>query len=80
MSEKIDNLVLEHLRHIRGKVDLIADDVSELKHRVSSIESNLSGIKKDGVNVQNDVYHQNTVIDAIKDRLNRIEQRLEIAN
>ena len=33
MTENLDSLVLEHLRHIRGKVDQIADDVSEVRIR-----------------------------------------------
>lgn len=79
MTENIDSLVLEHLRHIRGKVDQIADDVSEVKYRVSSLEHSLGGIKKDSANQQDDIYHQNAVIDSIKNRLNRIEERLELA-
>jgi archaellum component FlaC len=78
MAENLDSLVLEHLRHIRGKVDQIADDVSEVKHRISSLEGNLGSLKKDSANQQDDIYHQNAVIDSIKDRLNRIESRLEL--
>jgi hypothetical protein len=39
MTEKIENLVLEHLRHIRSRVDQIADDVGDLKQRISGLES-----------------------------------------
>lgn len=41
MSENVENLVLEHLRHIRSKVDQIADDMIDLKHRMSSLESSI---------------------------------------
>lgn len=50
MKENIDSLVIEHLRHIRGKVDQIADDVSEVKHRIISLEHSLGGLKKDSAN------------------------------
>ena len=39
MKENVENLVLEHLRHIRGRVDQIADDVGDLKQRMSGLES-----------------------------------------
>jgi hypothetical protein len=39
MSEANNNLVLEHLRHIRGAVDEIRLDVKELKTRVGFLES-----------------------------------------
>lgn len=41
MTESIENLIVEHLRHIRGRVDQIADDVTDLKHRMSSLEQSM---------------------------------------
>lgn len=38
MSQQTDNLVLEHLRHIRGRVDSMSLDVVDLKTRISSLE------------------------------------------
>ena len=37
----VESLVLEHLRHIRARVDQIADDVSDLKPRMSSVETGI---------------------------------------
>ena len=42
MAEQPENLVLEHLRHIRGTVDRIAGDVSELRTRVGRLERSLA--------------------------------------
>ncbi|MFM8330708.1 MAG: type II toxin-antitoxin system Phd/YefM family antitoxin [Candidatus Methylumidiphilus sp.] len=39
ISENADNVVLEHLRHIRSRVDQIAEDVGDLKQRMSSLEN-----------------------------------------
>lgn len=36
MTADIESLVLENLRHIRARVDQIAEDVGEVKHRLSS--------------------------------------------
>jgi hypothetical protein len=30
----MESLVLEHLRHIRGRVEQIGDDMTDLKHRM----------------------------------------------
>ena len=38
----VESLVLEHLRHIRARVDQIADDVGDLKLRLSSVENGIS--------------------------------------
>ena len=45
MSDNMENIVLEHLRHIRSRVDQIADDMSDLKHRMSSLESAMVSVK-----------------------------------
>ena len=34
-----DNVILEHLRHIRGAVDNVRDDVREIKRRAGSLEN-----------------------------------------
>ncbi len=47
MSKDIDSLVLEHLRHIRRRVDQTAEDVSELKHRMTSLETSMSLLKRE---------------------------------
>ena len=39
MSADIDSLVLEHLRHIRARVDQTAADVDIIKARLTSLES-----------------------------------------
>jgi multidrug resistance efflux pump len=39
---EIDNLVLEHLRHIRGAVDALREDMREVKSRLGRLEINLA--------------------------------------
>ena len=70
MTDNIESLVLEHLRPIRGKVDQIADDMSDLKLRMSSLESAMEYIENGAalgwlIDVQNKkvyVYQQNTAV------------------
>jgi hypothetical protein len=38
MDDKTNNLVLEHLRHIRGSVDDIREDMREVKSRLGLLE------------------------------------------
>lgn len=71
MTEDVENLVLEHLRHIRGRVDQIAEDLGTVKLRLSSLESQVAGLHGD-----NAIAHQR--MDRMDARLERIERRLEL--
>ena len=71
MTDSVENLILEHLKHIRGKVDVISLDVSDLKSRVSSLEE-MQGqllIMMGGFGKR---------MDRFDDRLSRIEKRLDL--
>ena len=80
MTDNTENLVLEHLRHIRGRVDLIADDMKEVKLRLSTLESSLSLVRREIIIGDETGARQQTSIDRILDRLERIERRLELRN
>ena len=67
-----DNLVLEHLRHIRRAVDETREDVREIKTRVGSVERELA-------QVHVKIAEQSFRIDRLGDRGERIERRLELA-
>ncbi len=71
MTENIESLVLEHLRHIRGKIDRIADDVADLKVRMGSTESHISLLHADLVGLGNRM-------DRLDSRVDRIENRLDL--
>ena len=73
MSEETTNLVLEHLRHIRSRVDGLADDMRQVILRLGAQDRHLVGLQISEVG-------QNTEIDRIKERLQRIERRLELAD
>ena len=47
MNENVENLVLEHLRHIWGRVDQIADDVGDIKQRMSALESAMNLVRRE---------------------------------
>ena len=64
------NLVIEHLRHIRTKVDSIDDRVERVELRLSTVEGHLG-------NVLISEASQNAEIDKVSRRLEKIERRLE---
>lgn len=80
MATDVDSLVLEHLRHIRSRVDQIADDISDLKHRMTSLEGTMSLVKREvSYGDETDARHQVTM-DKLAARIARIERRMELSD
>jgi outer membrane murein-binding lipoprotein Lpp len=73
-----ENLVLEHLRHIRAKVDKTADDVSDLKTRMSRLESAMLSVKREVADGFEAEIRQQSAFDKLTERVQRIERRLEL--
>ena len=67
------NLVIEHLRHIRTKVDSIDDRVERVELRLSTVEGHLG-------NVLISEASQNAEFDKVSRRLEKIERRLELTD
>ena len=59
-----DNIVLEHLRSIRGTVERLADDMQEVKSRLGALEQQYASISNR--------------VDRIDERLRRVEKRLDL--
>jgi predicted nucleic acid-binding Zn-ribbon protein len=67
-----DNIVLEHLRHICGAVDVLRDDVREVKQRVG-------GLEREMAQVHVKVAELSERIDRLSTRIERVEIRLDLA-
>ncbi|QXP83589.1 hypothetical protein ABZN20_02790 [Methylococcus sp. ANG] len=78
MTESLDNLVAQHLRHIRGRVDQIADDMTTVKLRLSTIEEGLAIMKRGTALDEQTLAQPQASIDKLAERLARIEARLEL--
>jgi archaellum component FlaC len=77
MTDVPDNLVLEHLRHIRDVVDELREDVRELKHRTSSMEQQVANFAA----VEASHYAGMSIrLDRLTDRIERIERRLDLVS
>ncbi len=72
MADKTDNLILEHLVHIRAKVDETREDIQMLTLRMGSVERILAGHQVGEAS-------QSLEIDRLRMRVDRIERRLELS-
>jgi len=80
MTENLESLILEHLRHIRGRVDGIAEDIGDLKHRMSSLEHSMVSVKREVASGDETDARQQISLDRILERIERIERRLDIVS
>jgi ACT domain-containing protein len=68
-----ENIVLEHLRAIRGDMAKMASSMRDLSVEMTAMRQHLSGV----VTIQE---HDHGDLASIKVRLERIEKRLELAD
>ncbi len=80
MTENVESGTIEQLRHIRGRVDRIAEDMSDMKHRMSSLESAMVLVKREVSAGDETDARQQLSLDRLLDRIERIERRLELAD
>ena len=66
MAKEPDNIVLALLRKIDQRTERMADDLQDLKVRMTSVEEGLAGV--------------NRRLDRLENRVDRIEQRLELTD
>ncbi|MBI2716497.1 MAG: hypothetical protein HYX37_18925 [Rhizobiales bacterium] len=66
MASEPDNVVLVLLRKIDERTERMADDLQDLKSRVTSVEEGLAGV--------------NRPLDRLDSRVERIERRLELTD
>jgi hypothetical protein len=71
MTENVDNLVLEHLRAIRG-------ELGEVKRRVANIEIELNQMSRMMALLVEGQTHVRTRMTEFEARLERVERRLEL--
>jgi hypothetical protein len=80
MAEEVDNLVLEHLRHIRRGVDDLRADVGDLKTRMTTVELSLGQVISQIGHLLTQIAGQTLRLDRFDDRMARIERRLDLAD
>ncbi|MEN3145898.1 hypothetical protein ABCW43_01160 [Neorhizobium sp. IRAMC:178] len=73
MNEKVENLILEHLRAMRADMRKMADDIHTLRAEMIAMRAHMTGV----ASLQD---HDHSDIAAIKVRLDRIENRLDLVD
>ena len=71
MTDEISNLILEHLRAIRGDIAQIGERIDRVEVLLSTIEHHMSGFLASSA-------RQQEGIDSLRRRTERIERRLEL--
>jgi archaellum component FlaC len=66
MADEPDNIVLAILRKIDQRTERMAEDIQDLKVRVTSVDEGLAGV--------------NRRLDRLDHRVERIEKRLELSD
>jgi chromosome segregation ATPase len=80
MIEATDNVVTEHLRAIRSKLDSLERKIDDLTLRVGAIERHVSGLRRDVSLVHEDIAIVHKRIDGVENHLARIDRRLELVD
>jgi hypothetical protein len=79
MTENIENLILEHLKKIQAEQTAARERDAEILTRLSSIENGLARISRDEALTYTELVQDRHVVDKLKERIERIERRLELS-
>ena len=80
MSDNIDNLVLEHLKAIRAETGTLSADMRDVKERLSELERGMAMVLSGQADGYGSLVRQQSTIDRLAERIQRIEKRLELAD
>lgn len=69
MNDAVENLVLEHLRHLRGLAESTLQKVNDLTIRMGFVEEGVARL-------HSEYAHVSIRIDRVEERLERIERRV----
>ena len=76
--ENVENLMLEHLKKIQAEQSAAWERDQEIISRLSHIESGLARITRDESANYAEMVEDRHSVDKLRERLERIERRLEI--
>lgn len=76
MSEKVE----KHLKRFQATLERIESKISELTTLQNETHSAVIGLRRDEAQDAEVAAHLQVQLDAVRDRLDRIERRIEITN
>ena len=80
MTETVENLILEHLKRFQATLERIERDLGDIKTRQRDTHAAVVALRRDQVNDAEISAHLQAQLDGVRDRLDRIERRLELSN
>ena len=78
MTQEIDNIVLEHLKKIQAEQTASRERDSDILGRLAQIETSIARLARDGVDNFAEIISDRHTVDKLKERIERIERRLEL--
>lgn len=78
MSDKIDNLILEHLKNFQNTLSGIEKELSEIKTRLANLEVGQAALMQHIGHQASMIAQQQISNDSLSERIKRIEKRLEL--
>jgi chromosome segregation ATPase len=79
MADKIENLVLEHLKAIQAEQAAARGRDQEILSRLAGIESGMARLVRGEADTFSEIISDRHAVDQIKQRLERVERRLDLA-
>ncbi|MEM8999825.1 MAG: hypothetical protein AAGB24_06135 [Bacteroidota bacterium] len=70
-TNNVENLVLDHLRHIRDEIKILKDGQKDIKAEILSVKKSLH-------NIQGDALRREQVIASVQVDIDRIKSRLDL--
>lgn len=78
MAENVENLLLEHLKRMQAELAAARDRDAEILERLGRIEMAIARVARDEGQNYSELIHDRHQLDKLKDRIERIERRLEL--
>ena len=78
MTENVENLILEHLKRIQGELSASRERDREIIARLGSLEAGVARLGRDQAVNYEEVITNRNMIDNLRDRIERVERRLEL--
>ena len=73
MNEKVESLILEHLRAMRADIASINDEIRGIRTEMRSMKQHMAGFMTHEIGQDGDIAE-------LKHRVDRIEKRLELSD
>ena len=80
MAENVENLMLEHLKRFQTTLERIENKIGELTTRQNETHSAVISLRRDQAQDAEVSAHLQVQLDAVRERLDRIERRIELTN